>query len=159
VPYFHVITATRRRVIDDLREVFARHPVYQKVEIQDKYAFDERPQYAIIVQNSSVGRVQLAADNFLGNMVSFVKLARVADSPGLFLEWVREDSLAIADNEGVMPTPPGFFFIELVDESNFVIDPLFAVTAEVLIEKAEGGETLFTLKKLPNTRRNVPVVY
>jgi len=149
VPYFHVITATRRRIIDDLREVFGRHPVYQKVEIQDKYAFDERPQYAIIVQNASVGRVQLAADNFLGNLTSFVKLARVADSPGQFLEWVREDTLAIIKNNDVFPTPPGFYFVELIDKSNFVIDPLFSVEQEVLIEKALGGETAFTLQNFP----------
>jgi len=149
MPFFHVITATRRRIIDDLREVFGNHPVYQKVEIQDKFAFDERPQFAIIVQNSTVGRVQLSASNFTGNLQSHVKLAKVEDQLGQFLEWVREDTLAIEKNNGVFPTPPGFYFVELTSKTEFVIDPLFKVELEVLIESALGGETVFQLANCP----------
>ena len=53
--YFYLISSLKRRLIEELKDSFARHPLYKKIVpfIQNKYAFDERPQYGIVVKGSS----------------------------------------------------------------------------------------------------------
>lgn len=53
---------------------------------------EQRAQYSIVLKSQSGGNRQLAADNFLGTLVSYVGMAYLENKPGQFLEWVREDS-------------------------------------------------------------------
>jgi hypothetical protein len=65
----------------------------------------------------------LSADNFQGTVVSYCHLAKVYAKPGLSIEWVREDSLAIQKNGGVFPSPRGIYFIEVrLEEVNLPVE-------------------------------------
>ena len=122
----------KRRFIFELRRFWATHPAYPDLpdKIQGKYSFRERPSYGIIVKTGSGSRVDLSADNFIGTTVSYVHLARTGNSPGLALEWVREDSVAIQKNSGIFPSPAGAYWIELTEDTEFFVDPLLDVRGE-----------------------------
>lgn len=125
----------------ELRRYWSYHPLYRDElvkNIQGKYSFRERPQLGIIVKNASGNQVRLAADNFQGTLLSYVLAARVENNPGLFLEWVREDSRAIKQNGGVFPTAPGVYYIQIeqvaedLSSFTFFIDPLIEKQGETL---------------------------
>jgi len=75
--------------------------------------------------------VDLSADNYIGLTVSNVYLAKIGNSPGGAIEWVREDSVAVQNNSGVFPSPPGAYWIELTEDEEFFVDPLLDVVGEV----------------------------
>lgn len=52
---------------------------------------DERPQYGIIVKNSSHQTLPLSADNFISTMKSYVFSAGLKGKPSLMFDWVREN--------------------------------------------------------------------
>ena len=140
--YFQLTETIQRRFIMELRRYWSYHPIYRDElvkNIQGKYSFKERPQLGIIVKNASGNQVRLAADNFQGTVMSHVLAARVEDNPGLFLEWVREDARVIRGNNGVFPTAPGVYYIQIDTVADnftsftFFIDPLIDVVNETLM--------------------------
>lgn len=147
----------KRRLILELQDSFGRHPVYRKLAafIQNRQAFEERPQFGIIVQGSSANKVQLDASNFIGTVQSHVMLAQVG--PATFpLEWVREDQECIRANGGTLPTAPGVYYIEILtaptnpgEEGAFVIDPLLTVTDEPVLRFQTGLERTAQLQNVP----------
>ncbi|NBQ99617.1 MAG: hypothetical protein EBT79_09775 [Actinobacteria bacterium] len=146
--YFRMTEQVKRRMIQTLRDFWSVQPQYPDLvdHIQGKYSFRERPQYAIILKTSSANQVALSADNYVGTVQSHVMLARVGDSPGLSIEWVREDELAIQRNGGSFPTAPGIYYIEVErtaspippynkeDTFQFYVDPLIDVNDETLVK-------------------------
>jgi len=133
----------KQRVITELRRFWSFDPQYKEIvpHIQGKYSFKERPQMGIIVKPGSASPIQLSADNFQGTVSSYVVLQKVGESPGLSIEWVKEDARAIQNNGGVFPTPRGVYYIEvlqekvdlggqIVDSKVFYIDPLLEVVNE-----------------------------
>lgn len=144
--YFRMTEQVKRRLIQSLREFWSVQPQYPDLtdHIQGKYSFRERPQYGIVLKTSSANQVQLSADNFVGTVQSHVMLARVGDYPGLSIEWVREDQLAIQRNGGSFPSAPGVYYIEVVkadapippydkeDALQFYVDPLLEANDETL---------------------------
>lgn len=112
------------------------HPKYRDdlvPNIQGKFSFQERPQHAIIVKTSGGNRMDLAADNYLGLVESYCLLTKVKDKPGLSVEWIREDGRAIQENDGRFPSPPGFYYLDIVEEGGvlvFYVDPLLDVGNE-----------------------------
>lgn len=130
--YYRLTEQTKELVIGELRKFWANHPRYRDIvdNIQGKFSFDERPQYGIIVKTGNATKVQLAPDNYVGQVVSHVSLANVAGSRNSSLEWVREDIRAITDNNGVFPTQPGVYYGEITSPTEFHIDPLFYVRNE-----------------------------
>ena len=156
--YYYLSGALKRRLILELQESFSRHPVYRKIApyIQNKYAFEERPQFGIIVQNSSANKLQLDPSNFIGHVHSHVMLAQVAGTPVFPLEWVREDLECLRVNGGVMPTDPGVYYLEILtapthpnENGTFVIDPLKTVTNEPVIRFQSGLELEGQLQNVP----------
>jgi len=155
--YAYLLSPLKRRLLLELQESFTRHPVYHKIVpfIQNRFAFDERPQYGIVMKGGSVTPVQLAADHHLGTVVSHVMLAYFGQ-PVFPLEWVREDTGAIRANRNVMPTLPGVYYLEVLQAptdpqrpGQFIIDPLLTVTDEFLLQFETGLETSVTLKHPP----------
>ncbi len=154
--YYYLVGALKRRLILELQDSFGRHPVYRKLAgfIQNRQAFEERPQFGIIVQGSSANKVQLDASNFIGTVQSHVMLAQVG--PATFpLEWVREDLECIRAH-GSLPTAPGVYYIEILtaptnpgDEGSFVVDPLLTVTNEPLLRFQTGLERTAQLQNVP----------
>ena len=110
--------------------------------IQDKFAYEERPNAGIVVKNASASKVQWAADNFVGTVTSYIQKANLADDDGnRFLgnsiEWIREDTKAILTNDPTgltFPSPPGAYFIAFTGDREFVVDPLLDVFREFLAE-------------------------
>lgn len=157
--YFYLTGALKERIILELRECFSRHPVYRKIVpcIQNRYSFEERPEYGIVVKGSSANKVQLDAGNFMGTLESHVMLAQVGQM-AFPLEWVREDTSRVRAHNG-MPTPPGVYYLEILsapripgEKGYFAIDPLLTVTDEPLVLMTSGFETEAQLQAVPLER-------
>lgn len=154
--FYYLVGALKRRLILELQDSFSRHPVYRKIVpfIQNRQAFDERPQFGIIVQGSSTNKVQLDASNFIGTVQSHVMLAQVG-VPTFPLEWVRED-LECVRSRGGFPTAPGVYYLEILtaptnpgEEGAFVVDPLLTVTNEPVLRFQTGLEQDGQLQNVP----------
>lgn len=155
--YYYLTQALKRRLILELKDSFAQHPIYDKVVpfIQNKYAFDERPQFGIVIKGSSANKIALSADNFMGTIMSRVMLAYVGEA--VFpLEWIREDQSCIAANNNVLPTPPGIYYMEILsvpgsaqEEGTFIIDPLLTVNDEPVLRFVTGVEIDAQLQQIP----------
>lgn len=130
--YFRLTGAMKDRFILELRRFWATHPKYRDIvdRIQGKYSFKERPQYGIVVKTGSGTRVDLSPDNYIGVVVSYVYMTKVQNYPGLSIEWVREDSVAIQNNNGAFPSPPGIYYVEMTEDEEFWVDPLYDVYHE-----------------------------
>jgi hypothetical protein len=147
--YYYLVSSLKRRLILELQDSFSRHPVYEKVVnfIQNKYAFDERPAFGIVVKGSSSNNLKLSSQNLLGNISSHVMLSYL-DTPSYILEWVKEDLNTVRANGGSMPIPAGVYYIECLDAptsqnevGHFVIDPLLTVTDFPLLQVVSGVES------------------
>lgn len=160
--YYNLVGPLKRRVILELKDSFSNHPVYNKIVpfIQNRFSFEERPQFGIVIKGSSTNKVQLAADNYVGTVQSHVMLAYVGQ-PEYPLEWVREDSRVVTKNGG-MPTPPGVYLMEILtaptvngEDGFFVIDPMYTVIDRPLIVTRAGMTVDAQLENLPlqNTLR------
>jgi hypothetical protein len=155
--YFNLISSMKRRLILELKDSFSEHPIYDKIVpfIQNRFAFDERPQMGIVVKGSSGNKAQLSADNFLGAVESHVMLAYVG-APVFPLEWIREDVACIKANGDVMPTPPGIYYLEILSvpedaqsEGQYILDPLLTVNGEPVLRFVSGVETEGQLQRVP----------
>lgn len=141
----------------ELQDSFSKHPNYNKIVpyIQTKYSFKERPQFGIVIKGSSVNKVQLSADNFLGVVQSHVMLSYLA-KPSYMLEWVREDMAAVRANGDRMPLAPGVYYLECLEAptnpnepGSFMIDPLLTITDEPVIQFESGIERHAQVQNLP----------
>lgn len=155
--YYYLVSALKRRLILELQDSFARHPVYDKVApfIQNRHSFTERPQFGIIVKGSSSNKVQLSADNFVGTIQSHTMLAHVGQ-PAYPLEWVREDLARVRDNGNVFPLQPGVYYLEILtvpenegDSGTYVVRPWLTVTDEPVLRFDTGMEREAQLQQHP----------
>jgi hypothetical protein len=155
--YYYLTGAIKRRLILELRDSFSRHPVYEKLVpfIQNRFAFDERPQFGIILKNASANKVALSADNFVGTVQSHVMLAYIKH-PVYPLEWVREDLNTVRLNHDKMPTAPGIYYLEILkvpenaqDHGFYAIDPLLTQTDEAVLRFITGVEREAQLQHPP----------
>lgn len=158
--YYFLTEQIQRIFIQELRQYWSYHPKYKDDlvdNIQGKYSFQERPQHGIVLLNSSGNQVQLAADNFQGTIESYVTLAHVEGFSGLSIEWVRENSIAVQNNQGVFPLQAGIYFIELCDQygnpsdKEFFIDPLLFVRDETPMQVTPTQFQLLNGKYLDGT--------
>jgi hypothetical protein len=140
--YFYMTEQIQRLFIQELRSYWMYHPKYSDIvdNIQGKYSFEERPQFGIVIKNSSGNQAQLAADNFQGHVHSYILLAHVDGYPNLSIEWVVEDTQAIRNNGGLFPSPPGIYYIDFCDDLGnptdqaFFVDPLLNVQDETVLK-------------------------
>lgn len=139
-------SATKKRVIRELKKILYDHPRYRadSENVQNKFSFQERPNRGIIVNGTSADRVRLSADNYMGRHSSFVMLARTGNFPGTSVEWVIENVgvlEATSPRRDVFPSPPGVYRIKIVslpDEAHqtpgqFTVDPILTVKNEPLV--------------------------
>lgn len=106
--------AIKRRILHEMRKFWSQHPEYRETlvpNIQDRYSFDARPCDSIILKGVSGSPYQFSADNFVGHVKSYCSLMRVGTHPGTSIEWVTENRLAIMQNNGVLPSAPGIYYI------------------------------------------------
>lgn len=164
--YYFLSAAVKQFFIGQLRSFWSTHPKYASLvdNIQGKYAFTERVQQGIVVKVSNANKVQLSNDNYMGTVSSYCGLCRVPGSPGVSVEWVREDSLAIQQNGGVFPTPPGIYYCTMTEAEEFWVDPLLDVQNEpvTMVTSTEGAlprepyEGSLRVVELPGGRLYVP---
>lgn len=137
----------QRLFVDELRKFWQWDPKYNGVSksfhgslnehIKGRQGEQERGQIALVVKVGSGNPVPLAPDRFQGHVMSYIYLAHVEGSPGLALEWVRENYVAIQNNGGRFPSAPGVYFLDLCDAdgkpstTQFHIDPLLTIRDEV----------------------------
>jgi hypothetical protein len=137
---------TKKRLIEELRQILYAHPKYRgdSQNVQNKFAFRQRPQRGIIVNNASADRVRLSADNYVGRLSSFVMQAMVGDHAGTSVEWVMENKSLLeqySPSRDVFPSPPGVYLIEVKtvpdDARNvpgtFSMQPVLTVSDELLL--------------------------
>ena len=155
--YYYLLSSLKRRLILELKDSFARHPIYNKIVpfVQNKYAFDERPQFGIVVKGSSANKVALSGDNFVGTISSHVMMAFVGE-PAYPIEWVREDLQSVNRNEGRIPTLPGVYYIEILtvptkpqEFGTFAVDPLIESLDEPVLRYQSGIEREAQLQQPP----------
>ena len=138
--------ATKKRLIEELRQILYAHPRYRgdSQNVQNKYAFDQRPQRGIIVNNASADRIRLAADNYMGRLSSFVMQAMVGEQPGTTVEWVMENKSLLekySPDRSVFPSPPGVYVLDIKTVPNdarnvpgtFTVEPILTVSDEMLL--------------------------
>lgn len=100
--FHHLTLAVRDRMIKELQEYWQDHPRYTTLaqNIQGKYAFDERPQFGMIVKTGGASNQILSPDNFIATVQGHVVLASVVGKKSVSIEWVREDTF-VAPRKGV----------------------------------------------------------
>lgn len=154
--YFYLVGALKNRLILELRDSFSRHPVYRKIVpyIQNRFSFEDRPEFGIVVKGSNANKVQLDASNFIGHVQSHVMLARVEGREVFPLEWVREDLRCVKEHG--MQTASGVYYLEILtapgnagEVGTFVLDPLLTVTDEPVALLMSGLETEGQLQSVP----------
>lgn len=164
--YYFLSEAVRQRFIRELRDFWSLHPQYQDLvdNIQGKYSFEERPQYGIILKTGSGSKVQFSPDNFMGTVISYVALAKIPGYPGVSVEWVKEDVVALQNNNGIFPSEPGVYYCEMASDDEFYVDPLLEVrdervtlvtSSEAVLQTAPYGGSL-RLFELPSSKLLVP---
>jgi len=156
--YYWLTNATKKFLISELRESFADHPYFSKIQVQDRFSFKERPQFALIIKGSSGDRIVLSPQNFVGMVHSYCMLASIDGHKGQFLEWIREDTQALYDNDNVFPTEPGIYVLELLDVDDekeggtVIVDVFRSIFDENLITFETGLETEAYLDNEPITK-------
>lgn len=137
---------TKKRLIEELRQILYAHPRYREdsQNVQNKFAFKQRPQRGIIVNNASADRVRLSADNYIGRLSSFVMQAMVGNHPGTSVEWVKEDKSLLekySPTREIFPSPPGVYVIKILTcpedargvPGTFSVEPFLTVSDELLL--------------------------
>jgi hypothetical protein len=154
--------ATKRRIVLELKKILKEHPRYRadSDNVQNKFAFNERPQRGVIVNGTSGDRVVLAADNYMGRLSSYIMLSPVPGYPGTTLEWARENYNIlerVSTNRDIFPSSPGVYTFDVTrmpDEARNIpglvtISPNLTVFGEHLITFKTVGDLVGQLSR-PN---------
>lgn len=148
--FFVLGRSVKRRFVHELKDCFGDHPIYQKIVpfIQQKYVFDERPQYGIVVKAASASPIRLSADHRIGTVISHVMLAPLQDRNAHSVEWVREDIRAVRANGDVFPSPAGVYFVNTLEapddtetgrvKGSFSVDEFLTVHDELVLESGSA---------------------
>lgn len=141
-----LVAPTKKRLIEELRGILYAHPKYRadSQNVQNKYAFSQRPQRGIIVNNASADRVRLSADNYVGRLSSFVMQAMVDGKPGTSVEWVMENKPLLerySPSREIFPSPPGAYVLTVLtvpDDARqvpgtFSMEPVLTAPDELLL--------------------------
>lgn len=146
----------KRRILLELREFWSKDPKYKDSlvnNIQGRFSFDERPQQAIILKSASASPIKFSADHYQGILESYCQLFRAFGKLGTSIEWIKEDSRAIQKNNGLFPSAPGVYYIEVraeVVDWRGVPDEYLVFYIDPLLEKVnerptQGSPTTHTL--------------
>lgn len=96
--YNNLLFSVKRRILDEVVSAFNQHPSYsKKVEVYNKFPYQERVQYGVILRNSSASVVRMSPDNYMAELITHVRLVRHTNYPGLSVEWARENAPEVTD--------------------------------------------------------------
>jgi len=84
--------AVKKRILDEIEMAFQQHPVFtDKVKIFNKFPYEERIQYGVVLRGASADQIRLSGDNFMSDHYSLVKLTSQGNHQGIGIEWAREN--------------------------------------------------------------------
>jgi len=88
----NLLYAVKNRILSECEDAFQNHPAFsEKVKVFNKFPYNERVQFGIILRNSSASQIRLSGDNFMSDLYSSVRVTKQDNYPGLAIEWARED--------------------------------------------------------------------
>lgn len=166
--------AMKRRILDETIQAFAGHPAFsEKVKVFNKFPYEERIQYGLVLRNTAGSQIRLSADNFMSDLYSLVRLARQGAHPGIAIEWVRENAgnvteLEIEDVSSQLgPTQRRFFtsYPILAGQDNvFYADNPGQVSVlvngvEIIPESVSGKDREVLLNFAPNFGEVIEIQY
>jgi hypothetical protein len=94
--YQNLMFGVKRRILREVENAFLNHPAFSdKVTVTNKFPYEQRLQYGVVLRNTSASLMRMSADNYMADLFSHVRLARKGNSPGLSVEWVRENTSEI----------------------------------------------------------------
>lgn len=127
--FFRITNAVKKILILELQKQFDEHPLFGNgdLKIVNKFSFEERPKYAIVLKSANADSNKLALDNFKGEIISYVTLANLKGVKGRMIEWVREDT---ANVENLVP--PGYYVVTMDSNTTFTVEPFLNVDDEIL---------------------------
>lgn len=133
--FFRITNAVKKLIIQELQDLFNDHPTFGNgnLVITNKYQFEERPKYALVIKTANADSIKLGLDNYKGMVHSYTTLANLKNTPGRMIEWVRED---IENVKNLVK--PGFYVIEMIEDNKFVVDPYLSVSDEPLQIEEDG---------------------
>ena len=90
--YQNLLFGVKRRILDEVEKAFENHPQFSaKVEVKNKFPYEERIQYGVILRNTSASYIRMSADNYMADILSHVRLAKEKTSVNTSIEWVKEN--------------------------------------------------------------------
>jgi hypothetical protein len=91
--YQNLMFGVKRRIIEEIELAFQNHPAFaEKVQVFNKFPFEQRIQFGAVLRNTSGSVMRMSADNYLAELNSHVKLAKLGTYSGTSIEWCRENS-------------------------------------------------------------------
>jgi hypothetical protein len=137
--FFRITNSIKKILIKELQEFFKDHPdFHNELQITNKFQFEERPKYAIIIKTATANSIKLGMDNFKGMVESYVTLANLKNKPGKMIEWVRED---VANVRNLVK--PGYYVVQMVEDKKFTISAYLTVDNELLDIQSLGFQQAF----------------
>ena len=90
--YNSLLFAVKRKILDEVEGAFATHPAFsEKVTVRNKFPYEERLQYGVVIRNASASTIRLSPDNFMSDLFSLCTIFTDPGYPGTTVEWVREN--------------------------------------------------------------------
>lgn len=172
--YQRLMVAIKRRILDESAQAFADHPAFShKVRVYNKFPYEERVQYGLILRNTSASQIRLSPDNFMSDLYSLVRLARESTYPGIAIEWARENAGNITElttedvSAQVDPTQRRFFTTDPIlagkDNLEYADNPgQVKVTidgTETLCQSVDGENREVLLLRSPGSTQTVEITY
>lgn len=137
--FYRVTNALKKILIQELQEFFKDHPDFNgELVITNKFSFDERPKYALILKTASAKSVKLGLDNYKGMVQSYTVLANLKNRPGKMIEWVREDVANVCNL-----VKPGYYLVQMVEDRKFTVSAYLSVEDEPLTIENVGFDHAF----------------
>ena len=94
--YQNMMFGVKRRILNEVEGAFQNHPQFsEKVTVVNKFPFNERVQYGVVLRNTAASQIRMSADNYMADIYSHVRLVKQKNFPGTSIEWVKEDEPAI----------------------------------------------------------------
>jgi hypothetical protein len=88
----NLLFGVKRRILNEVEKAFENHPQFsEKVIVRNKFAFEERLQFGVVLRNTSASQIRMSADNYMADTYSHVQLAKQRNSENTSIEWVREN--------------------------------------------------------------------
>jgi hypothetical protein len=153
-------SATKKRIIWELKRILYEHPRYRSdsENVKNKFSFEERPQRGVIVNGTSADRVRLSANNYVARLKSFLVQLPVKNHFGTSLEWVKENQLyleKVSPTRSIFPSPPGVYLLKITslpDEprnipGTFILEPNLTVTDEPIIQFSTSSDLIGQLSR------------